>query len=76
VWTYLGDGAKTVSGYSGATPLALAAQSTGNVVTDLNTFGAGWADGIYSLWNMFLGVMPGCIGETSTLMCLIGQRYW
>ena len=72
VWTYLGDGAKTVSGYSGATPLALAAQSTGNVVTDLNTFGAGWADGIYSFWNMFMGVMPGCIGETSTLMCLIG----
>ncbi len=72
VWTYLGEGAKTVSGYSGATPLALAAQSTGNVVTDLNSFGAGWADGIYNFWNMFLGVMPGCIGETSTLMCLVG----
>ena len=72
VWTFLGEGAKTVSGYSGATPLALAAQSTGNVVSDLNSFGAGWADGIYNFWNMFLGVMPGCIGETSTLMCLIG----
>ncbi len=72
VWTFLGEGTTTVAGYSGATPLALAAQSTGNVVTDLNAFGAGWADGIYSLWNMFLGVMPGCIGETSTLMCLIG----
>ncbi len=72
VWTYLGSGATTVSGYSGATPLALAAESTGNVVNDLNSFGAGWADGMYSLWNMFLGVMPGCIGETSTLMCLIG----
>lgn len=72
VWTVLGEGSKTVAGYSGATPLAIAAQSTGNVVTDLNTFGAGWADGIYDFWNMFLGVMPGCIGETSTLMCLIG----
>ena len=72
VWTYLGDGAKTVAGYSGATPLSIAAQSTGNVVSDLNSFGAGWADGIYSLWNMFVGVMPGSIGETSTLMCLIG----
>ncbi|MBS1544447.1 MAG: NADH:ubiquinone reductase (Na(+)-transporting) subunit B [Bacteroidetes bacterium] len=72
VWTYLGEGAKTVSGYSGATPLALAAASTGNVVQDLNGFGHGWADGIYSFWNMFLGIMPGCIGETSTLMCLIG----
>lgn len=72
VWTYLGDGAKTVAGYSGATPLALAAQSTGNVISDFNSFGAGWADGIYNFWNMFMGVMPGCIGETSTLMCLIG----
>jgi len=72
VWTYLGDGAKTVAGYSGATPLAIAAESTGNVVQDLNGFGAGWADGIYSFSNMFMGIMPGCIGETSTLMCLIG----
>lgn len=72
VWTYLGEGAKAVSGYSGATPLAIAAGSTGNVVQDLNSFGAGWADGIYSFTNMFMGVMPGCIGETSTLMCLIG----
>jgi Na+-transporting NADH:ubiquinone oxidoreductase subunit B len=72
VWTVVGSGVQTVSGYSGATPLALAAQSTGNVISDLNSFGAGWADGIYSFWNMFMGVMPGCIGETSTLMCLIG----
>jgi Na+-transporting NADH:ubiquinone oxidoreductase subunit B len=72
VWTVLGDGAKTVSGYSGATPLALAAASTENVVNDLNSFGAGWADGMYSFWNMFIGVMPGSIGETSTVMCLIG----
>ena len=73
VWTYLGEGAKTVAGYSGATPLAVAAASTGNAVTDLNSFGSTWgADGIYSFSNMFFGVMPGCIGETSTLMCLIG----
>ncbi|GIV38123.1 MAG: Na(+)-translocating NADH-quinone reductase subunit B [Cyclobacteriaceae bacterium] len=71
VWTYLGD-AQTVSGYSGATPLAVAAASTGNAVADLNAFGAGWADNLYSFENMFLGVIPGCIGETSTLMCLIG----
>lgn len=73
VWTYLGEGAKTVAGYSGATPLAVAAASTGNVVSDFNAFGSSWgADGIYSFSNMFMGVMPGCIGETSTLMCLIG----
>jgi Na+-transporting NADH:ubiquinone oxidoreductase subunit B len=75
VWTYLPKGVQTVAGYSGATPLAIAAQSAAdgtNVVSQLNNFGAGWADGIYSFSNLFFGAMPGCIGETSTLMCLIG----
>ncbi|MFM7194260.1 MAG: NADH:ubiquinone reductase (Na(+)-transporting) subunit B [Bacteroidota bacterium] len=72
VWTFLGEGAKTVSGYSGATPLAVAAASTGNVVSDFNSFGAGWADGLFTLQNLFLGIRPGSVGETSTLMCLIG----
>lgn len=75
VWTYIGEGAKTVEGYSGATPLAIAAESATsgtNVVEQFNSFGAGWNEGVYSFKNLFLGVMPGCIGETSTLMCLIG----
>lgn len=72
VWTYIGEGEKLVAGYSGATPLAVASESTVNVVADLNKFGASWFEGIYSLPNLFLGVMPGSIGETSTLMCLIG----
>ena len=74
VWTYLGD-AVPVEGFSGATPLSIgaAAVSSGeNVVHSLNQFGAGWADGIFSFPNMFLGIMPGSIGETSVLMCLIG----
>lgn len=75
VWTYLPQGAQTVAGYSGATPLSIAAQSVTdgtNVVASLNAFGAGWAQDIYSFFNMFLGVIPGSIGETSTIMCLIG----
>jgi Na+-transporting NADH:ubiquinone oxidoreductase subunit B len=75
VWTYLPEGAKTVAAYSGATPLSVAANAitTGeNVVASFNSFGAGWADNIYSFSNMFFGFIPGCIGETSTLMCLIG----
>lgn len=71
VWTYIGEGAK-VAGYSGATPLAIAAESTTNVVSSLDSFGTSWYEGIYSLPNMFLGAMPGSIGETSTIMCLIG----
>ncbi|MEQ8245738.1 NADH:ubiquinone reductase (Na(+)-transporting) subunit B [Fulvivirga sp.] len=74
VWTYLGDGS-AVSGFSGATPLAIGAQSltTGeNVVASLGSFGTGWADGMFEFSNLFFGFIPGCIGETSTLMCLIG----
>lgn len=74
VWSYLGD--KTpVDGYSGATPLAKGPEvmaSGESMVASLDSFGAGWADGIYSFWNMFMGIIPGSIGETSTLMCLIG----
>jgi Na+-transporting NADH:ubiquinone oxidoreductase subunit B len=75
VWTYLPEGVKTVEGYSGATPLAVAANSitTGeNAVNALTHFGTGWANHLYSFENMFLGLIPGSIGETSTLMCLIG----
>lgn len=74
VWTYLGD-AKAVAGYSGATPLSIAAESVAagtSVVSQLNSFGAGWNEGVFTFNNMFMGIIPGCIGETSTLMCLIG----
>lgn len=74
VWTYIGD-AQAVAGYSGATPLSVAADAvaTGeNVVASLNTFGAGWNEGVFTLQNLFIGLRPGSVGETSTLMCLIG----
>lgn len=75
VWTHLPKDATTVAGYSGATPLAIAAQASTegeSVVQALNTFGSGWANDIYSFSNMFFGFIPGSVGETSTLMCLIG----
>jgi Na+-transporting NADH:ubiquinone oxidoreductase subunit B len=31
-----------------------------------------WHDGLYSLSNMFWGFIPGSVGETSVVMCLIG----
>ena len=76
IWTYLGD-AETVSGYSGATFLALAAKASSaeplmGAGGLLATSTAGWADGMYSAQNLFMGIIPGSIGETSTLMCLIG----
>jgi Na+-transporting NADH:ubiquinone oxidoreductase subunit B len=75
VWTYLGDGAQTIAGFSGATPLALGAEAVANgtnMMTAMSEFGQGWSDNVYSFSNMFFGFMPGSIGETSTLMCLIG----
>jgi Na+-transporting NADH:ubiquinone oxidoreductase subunit B len=75
VWTYLPDGVTPVEGYSGATPLAVASGSVTageSAIAALNNFGSGWAENIYTLKNMFLGLIPGSVGETSTLMCLIG----
>ncbi|WP_296619801.1 NADH:ubiquinone reductase (Na(+)-transporting) subunit B [Marivirga sp.] len=72
VWTYLGD-ATAVDGYSGATALAVAYDTALNGTgTVLESFSGFWAEGMYSFKNMFLGAIPGSIGETSTLMVLIG----
>jgi Na+-transporting NADH:ubiquinone oxidoreductase subunit B len=77
VWTYLGDG-KTVDGYSGATALAVVAEESaalkdkfqpGDAIRALE---GTWAKGMFSFENLFVGIIPGSIGETSTLMCLIG----
>ncbi len=78
VWTYYGDKTELISGYSGATPLALGATTVDGTNTDevVSLFDQYSAtinqDGFYSLINMFIGIIPGSIGETSTLMCLIG----
>ncbi len=51
-----------VDGYTGATALSQAA--------------AGGMEGIqYSWMELFLGTVPGSLGETSTLACLLGAAY-
>jgi Na+-transporting NADH:ubiquinone oxidoreductase subunit B len=50
-----------VDGVTKATPLAAAAEAGTQALT--NTV---------SWWDAFLGIIPGSIGETSTLACLIG----
>ena len=79
VWTYYGnDDQELISGYSGATPLYLGASTVDNI--DSNSLAYlldEYSEAInqtdfYSFQNMFLGAIPGSIGETSTLMCLIG----
>jgi Na+-transporting NADH:ubiquinone oxidoreductase subunit B len=79
VWTFLGNGVTTVDGYSGATALAIIAETSaaegsgftpGAALAALNS--TSWAPGLFSFENLFIGAIPGSIGETSTLMCLIG----
>ena len=60
----LGDGTGIVDGYSGATILG---QAAGNSSSFLNGLGEA-----YTSMDMFLGTIPGSIGETSTLAILIG----
>ena len=59
VWVALKDTDKTIDSFTGATPLADAA--AGNI--QFNTFDA------------FIGLIPGSIGETSTLAILIGAAF-
>jgi Na+-transporting NADH:ubiquinone oxidoreductase subunit B len=74
VWTYIGD--KTpVDGFSGATALAVtyqAGQDGENAVASLAEHNSSIMDGMFGFANMFFGFIPGSIGETSTLMVLIG----
>lgn len=59
VWTYnLTAGENIIDGFSGATPLAYAA--------------AGEISGIPSFMEMFIGTIPGSVGETSTIAVLLG----
>ena len=60
VWinTSVKEGQQVVDGFSGATPL-------GNAAADIK-------ENIPGIWESFIGFIPGSIGETSTLACLIG----
>jgi Na+-transporting NADH:ubiquinone oxidoreductase subunit B len=55
------DGMAAVDGFTGATVLDLA-KNTGTLASALP----------WGFQDMFLGTIPGCIGETSALMCLVG----
>lgn len=58
-WTYgLNHGIQTVDGFSGATPLANAAAYAIEKIPDN--------------WTLFVGLIPGSIGETSKIAILIG----
>jgi Na+-transporting NADH:ubiquinone oxidoreductase subunit B len=58
---------QVVDSFSGATPLGQAAIATGDKIHFTNILGEP-----LSWWDMFLGFIPGSIGETSTLAILLG----
>jgi Na+-transporting NADH:ubiquinone oxidoreductase subunit B len=60
VWidTTLAQGQQLIDGFSGATPLAMVASNESHLLP--------------SLFEMFIGTIPGSIGETSTLAILLG----
>jgi len=70
-----GDKSEFVDGVTGATALGELATTVGSAATEagdraVQTLFA--SDGIYSLWNCALGVIPGSVGETSSIAILIG----
>ena len=79
VWTYYGENRdEVISGYSGATPLSIGAETvnkeeSNSVVNLMDEYSSDvQVNNFYSFENMFIGSIPGSIGETSALMCLIG----
>jgi len=67
VWISLGDKAM-IDGFSGATALSQAAAAAAKPIAEVAA-----NHGIsYSLMDMFLGFIPGSIGETSKLAILLG----
>ncbi|MCK5136228.1 MAG: NADH:ubiquinone reductase (Na(+)-transporting) subunit B [Bacteroidales bacterium] len=61
------DGTGVIDGYSGSTILGQAAQNTSTFVNGLGE--------TYTAWDMFLGTIPGSIGETSTIAILLGALF-
>jgi len=61
-------GKNMVDGISGATALAVTGGGTESIITALSRAG-------FSLSDLFLGFVPGSIGETSALCCLVGALF-
>ena len=65
-----GQPVNAIDGFSGATPLGQAASAVGDKIGFTDIMG-----NPINLWDMFLGLIPGSIGETSTLAILLGAAF-
>ena len=65
VWVSLKNGASLIDGATGATPLSFASEG----LDAMNNAGVQYG---MSAWDMFAGLVPGSVGETSVIAILIG----
>ena len=70
IYTTLQEGQALIDGFSGATPLALGALAASGDAA-YSTY-AELSAAMPSVMEMFIGTIPGVIGETSTLAILLG----
>ncbi|MFY0687095.1 MAG: NADH:ubiquinone reductase (Na(+)-transporting) subunit B [Cyclobacteriaceae bacterium] len=71
VWTFFGD-ANPVDGFTGATVLSYGAAAVSNGTDMMADMAGHWSADMFAFENLFMGWIPGSVGETSVLMCLIG----
>lgn len=65
VWVSLKNGESLIDGATGATPLTFASEG----LDAMNNAGVQYG---MSAWDMFAGIIPGSVGETSVIAILIG----
>lgn len=65
VWISLKNGESLIDGATGATPLSFASEG----LDAMNNAGVQYG---MSAWDMFAGIIPGSVGETSVIAILIG----
>ena len=65
VWVSLKNGESLIDGATGATPLSFASEG----LDAMNNAGVQYG---MSAWDMFAGLVPGTVGETSVIAILIG----
>ena len=65
VWVSLKGGESLIDGATGATPLSFASEG----LDAMNNAGVQYG---MSAWDMFAGIIPGSVGETSVIAILIG----
>ena len=70
-----GEKTEFVDGYSGASAMGELANTVGQGLNnpEMTQYTSLFQDGqMYDFWNSFMGLIPGSIGETSVVACLIG----